>query len=255
MEIAESRQALSAEAVRAALTGRGWSRPIPDPRASVTDLSALALRPGETVVAESVGAGLGGTAAQEPGAALWAAHAVDVSDADPARLGWLPLVAALAAADALRDAGRVPGEVVWPDVVTIPGAMCGGDAGTRSVGSIAVSVHDDVALLQLGLLVSLGMLELPRRTTSVFADGGAIDRAELLAGWLVALDRRIAQWRDDDPALRLAYRDRCQTLGRVVEVGPSTGRVRTIDDAGRLVVDVDGSLQVVELDEPVPAFA
>ncbi len=109
-------------------------------------------------------------------------------------------------------------------------------------------------VLTVGVLVSVGMLELPKRTTSVYADGGSIDRAALLAAYLPALDRRLEQWRTADPALALGYRDRCQTLGRLVEVDGHEGRVRRVDEGGNLVVDVDGELRSISAAGTAPAL-
>ncbi|MFN8148205.1 MAG: hypothetical protein U0R76_12160 [Candidatus Nanopelagicales bacterium] len=260
MEIDESRLPLTETAVRAALDAVGFtgSAPALVARAATADTLAAMLdesEPGGVLVAEQVSAGLGPVPHVPDGAALWVSTVVDVSGTPEERRGWLAPAAALAAVDALRDAGRVPAEITWPAGLTVPGAMCGGDAGTRALGTVAVTPHrDGSAVVTLGVLVSVGMLELPKRTTSVYADGGRTDRAALLAAYLPALQRRLAQWRDDDPALALAYRDRCQTLGRLVEVDGHEGRVRRIDEAGNLVVDVDGALRAVSADEPAPAL-
>ena len=141
------------------------------------------------------------------------------------------------------------------DMVQPGGAMCGGDAGTRALGTAEVAPHGEAGVvLTVGVLVSVGMLELPTRTTSVYADGGSIDRAALLAAYLPALDRHLEQWRTDDPALALGYRDRCQTLGRLVEVDGHEGRVRRVDEGGNLVVDVDGELRSISAAGTAPAL-
>jgi biotin-(acetyl-CoA carboxylase) ligase len=64
----------------------------------------------------------------------------------------------------------------------------------------------------------------------------------------------VAQWRADDPALARDYRDRCQTLGRLVTVDAVEGRVTAIDDAGRLVVTTDGAQRTVAADDPSPVL-
>jgi biotin-(acetyl-CoA carboxylase) ligase len=64
----------------------------------------------------------------------------------------------------------------------------------------------------------------------------------------------VAQWRADDPALARDYRDRCQTLGRLVTVDAVEGRVTAIDDAGRLVVTTDGAQRTVAADDPAPVL-
>lgn len=249
MDVAESRLPLVPATASGAVLLTGATTV--DDVASALDGAA----PGAAAVCERVAEGLGAVPDVPAGAALWVSVVVDVADSPEQRRGWLPLVASLAAVDALRSAARIPAEATWPDGLTVPGAMCGGDAGTRALG--AVSVHPQPAgraVVTVGILVSLGMLELPKRTTSVYADGGDIDRAALLAAYLPALEHRLGQWRADDDALPRAYRDRCQTLGRLVELDGSTGRVRGVDASGSLVVDLDGELRSVAVDEPAPAL-
>lgn len=249
MEIAESRRHLSAEDARGSM--------LVDEVATVADLAAVlqGSPAAASAVCERIASGLGPVPEVPAGAALWVAVVLDTGGVDAERLGWLPLAVSLAAVDALRDASRVPAEATWPDGLTVPGAMCGGDAGTRALGAVAVTPQGDGRVVAtVGVLVSLGMLELPKRTTSVYADGGDIDRAALLAAYLPALAHRLAQWRDGDEGLALAYRNRCQTLGRLVEVDGATGRVRGVDDAGRLLVDLGGTLRTVSVDEQVPAL-
>lgn len=260
MDPATSRLPLTEPAVRAALDAAGWPGPAPALVTTAPTADALAAllaesEPGGVLVAEQVYAGLGPVPHVPSGAALWVATVLDVTGVGTERRGWLGPLVALAAVDALRDVARIPAETVWPDGLTVPGAMCGGDAGTRALGAVAVTPHSSTGIVAtVGILVSVGMLELPQRTTSVYADGGVADRAAILAAYLPALDRRLAQWRAGDPALALAYRDRCQTLGRLVEVDGQEGRVRGIDEAGRLVVDLDGRLRTVGADDPAPAL-
>ncbi|HET7902513.1 MAG TPA: hypothetical protein VFL59_15125 [Candidatus Nanopelagicales bacterium] len=260
MEISESRAPLGAGSLRAA-TARttAWAGAEPILLQEIPTVDALVQRldsTGHVAVAEQVSAGLGPVPNVPPGAALWAAVAVDVDGVEPARLGWRTHAVALAAVDALRDAGRVPAEIVWPTTLSVPGAMCGGDAGTRSVGVVDVrpGASRSIVVATIGVLVALGTLELPKATTSIYADGGVIDRTALLATYLPALERRVAQWRDADPTLPNAYRDRCQTLGRLVDVDGREGRVRSVDDAGRLVVDLSGELVAVAADRPAPVL-
>ncbi len=259
MEIAESRLPLTEPAVRAALDAAGWHGPVPalvTTTATADTLAALLSESeaGGVLVAEQVSAGLGPVPHVPAGAALWVSTVVDVPSAVEERRGWLAPAAALAMVDALRDAARVPAEITWPAGLTVPGAMCGGDAGTRALGTVEIAPHRAGVVLTVGVLVSVGMLELPKRTTSVYADGGSIDRAALLAAYLPALARRLEQWRTDDPALALGYRDRCQTLGRLVEVDGHEGRVRRVDERGNLVVDVDGELRSISAADAAPAL-
>lgn len=249
MEIADSRRPLTVASASGVL--------LVDEVETVAELAAALVDapPGAAAACERVVGGLGPVPDVPAGAALWVSVAVGTDDVPADRLGWLPLVVSLAAVDALRDAARVPAEATWPDGLTVPGAMCGGDAGTRALGAVAVTPQGDRRVVStVGILVSMGMLELPKRTTSVYADGGDIDRTALLSAYLPALAHRLAQWRDDDEALALAYRNRCQTLGRLVEVDGSTGRVRGVDAAGRLLVALDDGVRAIPSDDQAPVL-
>jgi BirA family transcriptional regulator, biotin operon repressor / biotin---[acetyl-CoA-carboxylase] ligase len=250
MDLHESRLPLDAARVGAALDATGWSGPAPTLLGAVasTDAEAAALLAAgvealSVVVAEAADApDLG---AQSPGslpagAALWVSCVVPGIDPD-AEPAWLVNLASLAVVEALRAVAKVPAEIGWPDGITVPGAACGGgSAGTRRSGAVRVDAHPGGYVVSLVVNVGVGMLELPPGATSLYADGGRIDRAEILGALLPALGRRVAAWRGGDPEARRAYLDRCQTLGRLVRVGGAEGRVAGVDDTGDLVVDVDG---------------
>lgn len=258
MDLDESRRPLDAGAVSAALTSAGWAGPLPVLHGAVTSTAAEALAllaggaPALTcVVAESVAeAALG---AQSPatlpaGSALWLSLVVPGA-APGAEPGWLAPLSALAVVEALRSAASVPAEAAWPDAVTVPGAACGGgSAGVRRTGAVSATCTPDGCVVSVVVNVGVGLLELPPGATSVFADGGRIDRTAILAALLPALARRAADWRDGSEPARRDYRGRCQTLGRLVRVGGAEGQVVALDEQARLVVDVDG--ERVTLDDP-----
>jgi BirA family biotin operon repressor/biotin-[acetyl-CoA-carboxylase] ligase len=218
MDLAESREPLDVDAVRTML----------DPELS-------------TVVLESWLGQIGPFAASDlpAGSALVASFLV--TDEEGADSGWLPLLAALAAADALRTASRVPAEVLWPDVITVPGTKCGGDAGSLQVGSVRVEQGGAGLVLTVLIAVGISAADLPTGTSSIYSEGGSIDRAAILARLLPELSRRVEQWRTGDPALAADYRERCQSLGRLTAVPEGHGMASGIDDSGNLVVTVDGA--------------
>jgi BirA family biotin operon repressor/biotin-[acetyl-CoA-carboxylase] ligase len=261
MELEESRAALDAESVRSALGRAGWGGPDPvllgtvgSTRGEAAELLAAGADPLLAVVAESAterdeivadrdhrAVPVRTAPPPPPGSTLLLSMVVPGVDPD-AEPAWLVNLASLAVVEALRTAAKVPAEIAWPDAITVPGAACGGgSAGERRAGRVRVDAHPAGYVVTVELYVALGMLELPPGATSVYADGGRIDRAEILGALLPALGRRIAAWRSGDPAARAAYRDRCQTLGRLVQVDDVEGRATGVDDRGDLVVEVGGA--------------
>ena len=144
---------------------------------------------------------------------------------------WTVLAATLALADALRSAGRVPAEVEWPDAVTLPRTMCGG-AGT--VQRVARAREVD-AVLEVRVQLTGSSLDLPPGRTSVWAEGGAADAEPLTEAYALALAGRLAQLRAGDPALAGDYRQRCVTMGRLVDE-PAGSYVSGVDAGGGLVL-------------------
>ena len=157
------------------------------------------------------------------------------------RWGWLPLLVGVAVADAVSAAAEIPTALKWPNDLLVNGRKCAGilaevaDAGAFVVG--------------IGLNVTQRPDELPpdADATSLAIEAAACtDRDPLLRAVLrelAVLDRR---WRDhagdpDATGLRDAYRARCATLGRRVDVrlpGDVTlvGEAADIDEYGRLQV-------------------
>lgn len=154
------------------------------------------------------------------------------SDAGDGAEAWTVLAATLALADALRSAGRVPAEVEWPDAVTLPRTMCGGAGTVQQVGRARRTGR----VLEVRLQLTGSSLELPAGRTSVWAEGGTADPGPLAQAYALALARRLGQLRSGDPALALDYRQRCVTMGRLVDEPGGT--------AGAYVsgVDADGGL-------------
>jgi BirA family transcriptional regulator, biotin operon repressor / biotin---[acetyl-CoA-carboxylase] ligase len=171
-----------------------------------------------------------------------------------ALLGWLPLLAGVAAAAAVRTVAAVDATLKWPNDVLAGDAKLGGILAERAPGAVVIGI---------GINVWQDRAHLPGAATSLLlaaAAGGPVRdghgsaaevpglRELLLAELLAALSRWYLAWRDQaspgDPdtcGLRREYSRRCATLGRdVVVTMPGTevisGTAAGVDWAGRLEV-------------------
>jgi BirA family biotin operon repressor/biotin-[acetyl-CoA-carboxylase] ligase len=150
--------------------------------------------------------------------------------------GLLPLLAGLAVVEALVSVGGVESTLKWPNDVML---------GGRKLGGVLVEIAGGAAVVGVGINVSMRQEELPVETavSLLLAEGGT-DRQPLLLETLRALARRYRAWYDaggDPAAVMPAYRERCETIGAVVELllpnrDIVRGRATDVDDAGRLVV-------------------
>lgn len=269
MKPAESRLPLDLTRVRDLLHAEGWAGPdpillsaVPSTNAEAESLVKAGSPEGTCVIAEAQTAGRGreGRSWHSPaGAGVFLSFVVRPGDIPQDRWTWLSLVAGLAARDAIRAACRVPVDLKWPNDLMVISAMCGGSGGTRKLGGVLSEVIDGAVILGIGINVMLKSDELPTdKSTSIYLEGGTIDRAEIVAKLLPALTRRLAQWRADDPALRQDYRDGCLTIGRIVEIeltggGHVNGIVSGIDEAGHLLVDDGETTQTITTGDVVHA--
>lgn len=159
---------------------------------------------------------------------------------EPARLGWLPLLAGLAAAEAVRGPSGLDVRVKWPNDLLV---------GDRKMAGLLAERTGDAVVVGIGLNVTMAADERPvPGATSLLLEGSAtLDRAELLRAILVRLSQRLTAWDDPagDPALRADYLAACASIGRLVRAempGATTvqGRADDVDEHGRLIVSVDG---------------
>jgi BirA family biotin operon repressor/biotin-[acetyl-CoA-carboxylase] ligase len=195
---------------------------------------------GAVVVAERQTAGrgrLGRTWFSEPGSALTASWIVRPAFAVD-RWPLIPLIAGVAAADAVRDLAGVDVRLKWPNDLLVDG---------RKLGGILVEARPPEAVV-VGLGVNVrGRLpeELSGVATTIFDAGGSADRAVLLAG----IVDRFAVLLDDPDAVLPPYRERCATLGARVRVSRADG-----DDLDGVAIDVDarGALVVEPSDGGAP---
>lgn len=214
---------------------------------------------GAVLVAEQQNAGrgrLGRAWVSPPRAALTFSVLLRPTLVPRARLGWLPLLAGVAVATAVRDVAEVDAQLKWPnDVLAGPGKLAG----------ILAEAAGDAVVVGIGVNVSTESAEFPPPgpgalpATSLLMQGSpSLDRERLLAGILAGLERSYLTWSQflGDPersGLRAEYTRLCATLGRRVRVELPGGRALDGLAAG---VDADGRLLVSvppEADLPVAA--
>ncbi len=171
------------------------------------------------------------------------------------RLGWLPMLAGVALADAIRElAPNMALGLKWPN------DMLAGPAQGKVAGILAemtaVSGGGPGVVIGIGLNVTSAPTGLPWGATSLSAEGLTAGRAEIVTTLLTHLHERGTQWRDfggdaDASGLRSDYRAWCATLGSQVRVerpGGDTlfGMAEDVDPHGRLLVlPEDGERQAI----------
>lgn len=266
---------LDAAAVRAACAGGLWSSVsvVPVTGSTNTDLLRDGGPEGQVLVAEEQTAGrgrLGRSWQSQPGTALTFSVLLRPDTVPPARQGWLPLIAGVAVATAVRAVSGLGAALKWPNDVLI------GDR--KLAGILAEQASDgDAAVIGIGLNVATPADALPGgpagpgpagptgpvppgpghagpvpagpgglRATSLLAEGAArVKREPLLIEVLRQLEVRYLAFHDNpDPdaiGLRAEYRALCGTLGRRVRVELPAGQVlegiaQDVDAGGRLLI-------------------
>ena len=148
----------------------------------------------------------------------------------------VPLLAGVAAAEAVRARTGVVATLKWPNDLRV---------GERKLGGILVEAEvPEFVVVGLGVNVSQTVFpeDLAAIATSIALEGGMrLDRADLLAATLREFEEAL---RDPGAAME-RYRALCDTLGRRVRVErahvePLEGVARAIDERGALVLD-DGT--------------
>ncbi len=212
---------------------------------------------GLVLAAEEQAAGrgrLGRSWLSPPHAALTFSLLVRPVGVPPARRGWLPLLAGVATATAVRQVSGLDAVLKWPNDVLL---------GPRKLGGILAEQSGDAVVIGIGLNVSTARDELPAAATSLPAtslllEGSAsLDRGLLLRRILAEAERWYLAWRGTVPpgdpetsGLRAAYLRLCATVGRDVRVELASGTVRAgvatgLDADGRLIVSTpEGPLAV-----------
>ena len=243
--------------VTSLLADAEWTLPMPiiletttSTNAEVTALALAGAGEGTCVVAEEQTAGRGRQGrdwSSPPSAGLWMSFLVRPGNVPRSRWGWLPLLAGLAARDAIATVGRLPVGLKWPNDLVVDAGAGGGIRKLGGILSEAIGSKDaaggDAVVIGIGINAALHADELPTlQATSLLVEGGSVDREALLAAVLRHLVDRLEQWRNDDPQLIRDYRGACVTLGRIVEVLLPGGLVERGEAAS---IDDDGHLQVI----------
>ena len=201
---------------------------------------------GLVLVAEAQTAGrgrMGRTWVSPPGCALTFSVLLRPTGVPATLLGWLPLLAGVAVASALRDTAGVDARLKWPNDVLVGDAKLAGILAERRAGAVVIGI---------GINVFQRRGELPGPTaTSVLREApgaGPEIRERLLTGVLRELAHRYRAWLDQpqpgDPdgcGLRQEYLRHSGTVGAAVMVtlpaGQSlTGTAAGVDAAGRLEI-------------------
>lgn len=166
--------------------------------------------------------------------------------AAPGRWPLLGLLTGLAVVDAVAAVGGPPVSLKWPnDVLAHDGLKLAGLLLERVDGGPGAA-----AVVGVGLNVSTTRAELPVATAGSLVTAGMVDpdRTALTHALVSALAGHYRDWETaDDPAradagLLARYAERCDTLGRRVEVHLPSGQVLTgeatgLGAGGALVVD------------------
>ncbi|WP_435089179.1 biotin--[acetyl-CoA-carboxylase] ligase [Micromonospora aurantiaca (nom. illeg.)] len=163
--------------------------------------------------------------------------------------GWLPLLAGVALAEAVRLLAELDARLKWPNDLLVDGAKCAGVLAEAVPGE---NDRPPAIVVGVGLNVTLRADELPENPTGLpatslqLAGATATDRDPLLRALLRSLADWYERWRDaggdaEASGLREAYLAGCATVGRQVRVLLPDGREAHGTATG---VDADGQLLV-----------
>ncbi|MEZ5186650.1 MAG: biotin--[acetyl-CoA-carboxylase] ligase [Candidatus Nanopelagicales bacterium] len=153
--------------------------------------------------------------------------------------GWIPLLAGVAVADAIRDSGVPEVGLKWPNDVV---------GGSGKLAGILVQRDGDAVIVGVGVNLRFAGDPPDPNAVSVAELGGEPDADQVLAsvvGYLHGWWTRFVEAAGDAHrcGLETAYLGRCVTVGSDVEVRAPDGRWRgfaeSIDDQARLLVRDD----------------
>jgi BirA family transcriptional regulator, biotin operon repressor / biotin---[acetyl-CoA-carboxylase] ligase len=175
-------------------------------------------------------------------------------DVPAGRWTWLPLIAGLAVAEAVRRTSGAPALLKWPNDVLVDGRKICGILAERAETS-----DGPACVIGMGINVTLGAEELPVPTATSLSILTAQGLArvvptctDLVATVLAGLELLYLRWMSEDASASLAaaYRERSDTLGRTVGVLVTGNRAvegvaEDIDADGRLVLRTTSGVQVL----------
>jgi BirA family transcriptional regulator, biotin operon repressor / biotin---[acetyl-CoA-carboxylase] ligase len=240
---------LSSGALREALGAPGgfWHdiRVVAETGSTNADLLAEAktgLPEGAVLAADSQSAGrgrLGRRWVSPPGTSLSFSVLLRPAAVPAAARAWVPLLAGISVAAAVRGQAAVDARLKWPNDVLVRGAKLAGILAEQAGDAIVVGI---------GINVSVGRDDLPVAGATSLGLEGAVStgREGLLAAALGQIAHWYLAWKDeagdaDRCGLREEYLRRCATVGQQVRVSlpggtTVTGEAVDVDRAGRLVV-------------------
>jgi BirA family transcriptional regulator, biotin operon repressor / biotin---[acetyl-CoA-carboxylase] ligase len=200
--------------------------------------------------AQTAGRGRQGRVWQNlPGAALTFSVLLRPRPVPQSFRAWVPLLAGVATAAAVRSVTGVDARLKWPNDILV------GDG--KLTGILAEQTTGDAIVVGIGLNVRGGAGDLPVPTATSLELHGAVqtDRNELLTEILRRLERWYRRWAEpvssgpqpgrpgdaDACGLRAEYLGQCATIGRVVKIALPGGRSL---DGTAVDVDTNGCLIV-----------
>lgn len=157
---------------------------------------------------------------------------------------WIPLTAAMAAAEAVRTTAAVSLSLKWPNDLLLDGRKAGGILCESS----GIGTADSFVIIGMGLNVNIAPDSFPADLQPIAASliqqaHQPIDRNRLLTQWLFELERVLDVLAAQGPQrLREAYVSRCATIGRTVRV--LLGGERELVGIAR-GIGLDGALHVL----------
>ena len=211
--------------------------------ADVMRLARAGAPDGLVIAAETQTAGRGRQGRSwhsEPGSALMFSLLVRPRSVAQACLGWLPLLAGVATATAVRSITGVRACLKWPNDVLIEDGKLAGILAERSGDAVVVGIG-------LNVLGRPDGLPVPTATSLEFHGARDTDRAQLLAEVLGEFERWYLAWADaggdaDASGVRARYLRLCRTIGKQVNVTLPGGRTLSgvatdVDASGQLIVE------------------
>lgn len=259
------RPPLNRQALVRALTGDGsrWTEirvnaAEPSTNAALATLARTDPRDGLVLLTEHQTAGRGRLDrvwVSPPRAGVTMSVLVRPREVPVARWPWLPLLAGLAVAAALRQVTDVAATLKWPNDVMVDDRKVAGLLVERVEHVDAAEGASAAAVIGMGINVSTTRDELPtEQATSLSLEGASsTDRLTIVKAVLRRLDGLLSEWEANrgtpSQPLRDAYRSACSTIGRQVRVElprqPSVIGIATdIDESGRLVVETASGTQI-----------
>jgi len=172
-------------------------------------------------------------------------------------LSWLPLITALAAAEAIESVTSASISLKWPNDLLLSDRKVGGIL----CESVQASPSGPFQIVGVGINVNTKPEDFPEElrasATSLWNQTHAVvDRNRLIAQLLLELEHCVEELTEHGPQqLALAYQRRCSTLGRKVQASLAdgselTGCAESISQDGSLLVSTipgSGPNRTVEL--------